>query len=265
MTLQLKWKAHIEYLQVKCLKRLDIMTLLASPIWGASSKILRTFYISYICAKLDYGAVIYCTFAKSNLEKLEKVQNAAIRLILGARKSTPILSLQAEAYIPPLDMHRGYLSVKKLIKLSYKAEGMSILDPVTSNRFCDTDYPVNSFMRRALFWSKMYEVNIKRVYENDLLNMPMWETNLKVIMCYDEGQIYNNQIFLEYLNDEYTGFKFCYTDRSNGSGTDIAVGSAMYFSDTKFGCAYREHPDHSVIYSELFAIRKSLYIEVAIH
>ena len=66
-------------------------------------------------------------------------------------------------------MHRGYLSVKKLIKLSYKVKGMSILNPVTSNKFYDTDYPVNLFMRRA---SKMYEVNIKRVYENDLFNMP---------------------------------------------------------------------------------------------
>ena len=37
----------------------------------------------------------------------------------------------------------------------------------------------------------------------------------------------------------------------------------MYFSDTKFGCAYRLHPNHSVIYSELFAIKKSLiYVEV---
>ena len=182
----LNWKPHIDYLKVDCLKRIDIMKSIASPNWGASSKVLRTFYISYIRAKIDYGAVIYCTAAKSNLEKLDKIQNAAARLILGARKSSPILSLQAEAHIPPLDMHRGYLTVKALIKLSYKSEGKSILDPVTDKMYCETDYPVNSFMKRALLWTKLLDINIKRVYEMDSFNMPPWENDLQVIVFYDE-------------------------------------------------------------------------------
>ena len=261
---KLNWKAHIDYLRVECLKRMDIMKTISSPTWGASSKVLRMFYITSIRAKIDYGAVLYGSAAKTNLEKLEKIQTACIRMILSARKSTPVISLQAEAHIPPLELHRGLLTVRGLIKLNYGSKGMSVTDVTTPNGKVENSCAMNSFMRRALLWCKLYDINMRRVCNNsNVVEIPPWVEDIQCIMSYDESKIYNNETFLEYLNQQYAKFKYCYTDGSKCRGDNIAVGSAMYFPHLKVGCCYRLHPDHSVLFSELYAIKQALhYIEL---
>ena len=86
----------------------------------SSAKMLRMFYIAYIRAKIDYGCVVYGNTNEKYLEKLEIVQNIALRLILGARNTTPILSLQSESFIPSLKTHRDYLKVKQYLNLRHK-------------------------------------------------------------------------------------------------------------------------------------------------
>ena len=208
----LKWKNHIDYLHVECTRRMDIMKAVASPNWGASSKILRVFYISYIRAKLDYGSVLYSNAAKTNLDKLERIQNACCRMILGARKSTPILSLQAESFLPSLELYRGLMCARLLVKLSYKSVGRSILDQFhdNENRYKANNYPVNSCIRRAIFWGNLFDINVKRVHNDKLNEMPPWASKICCITNYDESSIYNNQTFLDYVNTEYKNFNMFY-------------------------------------------------------
>ena len=80
----LTWKSHIEYLCTDVRRRLDIMKVMRSTNWGAASKILRIFYISYIRSKIDYGSCIYGGAAQTHLTKLDKLQNSALRMIIGA-------------------------------------------------------------------------------------------------------------------------------------------------------------------------------------
>ena len=94
----LMWKVHIDYWQVECLRRLDLMKSIASVKWGAFSKVLRTFYIAYVRAKLYYDSIIYCTASVTNLKKLDVIQNLCLRLMLGALKYS-VLSFQAEAHL----------------------------------------------------------------------------------------------------------------------------------------------------------------------
>ena len=116
---RLSWAPHLKQLKTDCLRRIDIMKCLSSTKWGASSKILRMFYIAYIRAKIDYGSIIYGGTSDANLKKLEIIQNSCLRLILGARKTSPILSMQAEANIPPLGLRRSFLLIKYGIKSYY--------------------------------------------------------------------------------------------------------------------------------------------------
>ena len=71
----LSWKSHIESLISDCRRRLDIMKVLSSAVWGANALILRTFYISYIRAKIDYGSAVYGTADNKLLDKLEETNN----------------------------------------------------------------------------------------------------------------------------------------------------------------------------------------------
>ena len=255
----LTWKAHIDYLQVECLKRLDLMKTISSVKWGASSKVLRTFYIAYIRAKIDYGSILYCTASVTSLRKLDIIQNSCLRLMLGALKSSPILSLEAEAHLPSLELRRGMLSVKNLIKLSYKPINKSILDDFSSGQnYLEEDFPVNSFMRRALLWCKLLDIKVKRSSSRVVLGVSPWNEGRYLVKDYNENVMYNNESFLDYVHGEYSNFDVCFTDGSKVRGSLPVVGSSIYFPAQGLGSTYRLHPGHSVIFSELFAIEKAL-------
>ena len=181
-------------------------------------------------------------------------------MILGARRSTPIISLQAEAHIPSLELQRGFLSVKILTKLSYKPKGKSSVDNLSAsnNEYTENLYPVNSFMRRSIFWCKILGIYIKRVHDDIVCDVPPWEVNAQIITSYDESHVYNNQTFLNYIDAEYRHFKSCFTDGSKIKGDNPVVGSAIYFPHGRVGCTYRLHPSESVIFSELFAVKLAL-------
>ena len=51
---------------------------------------------------MTYGIAALASVKKNRLESLEKIQNAALRIILGARRTSPIKALQVEANMPPL-------------------------------------------------------------------------------------------------------------------------------------------------------------------
>ena len=148
---RLTWKAHVNYLKTNCTKRVALIKTIASTKWGASSKIMRQFYILYIQSKIGFGSIVYSTAAESHLQKLEIIQNSCMRMILGARKSTPILSLQAEAHVPPLKLQRQYLIVKEYIKLSHRVDGDYTKECLGLNdrkRFTEVD-TTNSFRIKA--------------------------------------------------------------------------------------------------------------------
>ena len=107
----LTWKAHaahISLLVANCTKRIGIMKSLSSISYGASHKILRNFYIAYIRSRLTYCSSAFVNASKTQMKRLEVIQNTCLRLITGGRKTTPILSLEAESHIPPLNIYIIY-------------------------------------------------------------------------------------------------------------------------------------------------------------
>ena len=81
---KLTWHEHIDILAQDCIRRLDLMKSLASTTWGASRKMLRMFYVSYIRSKLEYGCELFSNASDGALDKIVKIQNVALRLITGA-------------------------------------------------------------------------------------------------------------------------------------------------------------------------------------
>ena len=160
----LTWRSHIEYLRMDFMQRMKIMKVMASTKWGASTKIMRLFYIAYIRAKLDYGSILYSSAASTHLKKSEVLQNSCIRMILGARMSTPLLSLQAESHIQPLTLRRDYLTVKEYARLLYRPSGdhtnkaLGILNGI--NR--ETIEPFNSFIYKTKKIMKIVSIDKMR-------------------------------------------------------------------------------------------------------
>jgi ribonuclease HI len=106
---RLTWGPHISSLHARCSGDLRLMSVLAARKWGADFESLKRIYISLIRPKLDYSSFLYSTAAPSHLIKLDRIQYAALRIILGVLRCTPTCLLEAEANIMPLTIRRNVL------------------------------------------------------------------------------------------------------------------------------------------------------------
>lgn len=91
---RLTWKPQIERAEIRAKKRLGLMKKLAGTTWGADTRTLKSLYVGRVRPVLEYGMAAWSTAAKSNLGKVNRIQNQATRIITGAMKSTPIQQLE---------------------------------------------------------------------------------------------------------------------------------------------------------------------------
>ena len=109
---------HIHYLVTSCLKRLNLMKSLAGIKWGADRHTLLRFYCAYIRSCLNYGCEVYGVASPSLLHKLDVIQNTAMRITLGAFKSSPVTAFQAESSLSSLSHRHSTLLVCTYTKLA---------------------------------------------------------------------------------------------------------------------------------------------------
>jgi ribonuclease HI len=261
----LTYKAHVNYLTDDIRKRLAIMKVLSSISWGASKKVLRNFYIAYVRSKMDYASVIYNSAARTILEKLDKLQNVALRLMLGAWKTSPILSMEVEAFIAPLSNRRQMLTAKKYLKLmnspcdNVTAEMIGITNILNTTN----NNPTKSFSSEAKTIMTTIQFKVKK--RNNIEQMkylPPWKSlsNYVKLDMPDRVGVRDREIFLDMCNLEYNNCDMIYTDGSKMHHPEISTTSSFYNEKTKETTNWKLHPDHSVLAAELFAIKQALSI-----
>ena len=103
---------HITSLKGRCTKSLDLIKVLSNTTWGADRKVLLRLNRDLIRTKLDYGCIVYGSARQSHIKRLDIVHNQGIRLCLGAFCTSPVQSLNVEAYEPSLGMRRTRLSLQ---------------------------------------------------------------------------------------------------------------------------------------------------------
>ncbi len=72
------------------------MRAVAGQDWGADKQSLKGIYVGLMRSTLDYGCIVYESASSTLLKKLDVMQAKALRLILGAVKTTPIAAVQVE-------------------------------------------------------------------------------------------------------------------------------------------------------------------------
>jgi len=108
----------LRYLKNKCTKALNLLRIVAHTSWGADQQTLLHLYRSLVRSKLDYGSVVYGSARGSYLQMLDPVQNHALRLCLGAYRTSPSSNLCVLANEPPLYIRRRKLSIQYCLKPS---------------------------------------------------------------------------------------------------------------------------------------------------
>ncbi len=114
---KLNFIAHIKHIKNKTQKSLNLLRVLSNTSWGADRRSKTLIYKALIRSKLDYGSIVYGSARPSYLKSLETIQNQALRLCLGAFRTSPVESLEVESGEMCLDLRRLKLSMQYAIKL----------------------------------------------------------------------------------------------------------------------------------------------------
>jgi len=109
---------HIINLKTKCLKALNIIKVVSHQNWGGDQQTLLNLYRATIRSKLDYGSFIYGSARTTYINMLNPVVNQALRLCLGAFRTSPEASLHIEAREIPIALRRTKLALQFTTKLA---------------------------------------------------------------------------------------------------------------------------------------------------
>ena len=99
----LRFTKHLETVICKGKKRVNIMKCLAGKDWGSSLEDQRRIYLQYVRRVLEYGSEGWSSWlSTTNLDRLEKVQNEALRTASRLARGCPLDFLRLETNVEPL-------------------------------------------------------------------------------------------------------------------------------------------------------------------
>ena len=91
---------------------LNILKVIGNTEWGADRRVMLRLYKYLVRSKLDYGCIVYGSARKSYLQMLDHVHNQALRLCLGAFRTSPVESLYVDTHEPCLSARCAKLSLQ---------------------------------------------------------------------------------------------------------------------------------------------------------
>lgn len=267
----LTWKPHINLLKEKCIKRLNIMKCLAGTSWGASREILLKFYTVYIQSLINYGKVIYSSASPSLKHSLEIIRNTGLRISTGARRTTPIKSLEVETGIMPFRLQNHIICTKHYAKCSQ----LSLNNPILNN-FRNSKNLLNHinwitfphkkpfFLRAQIDSFTSLSTPIPKINPTPTVSpVPPWSSLESAISKDFPGwnrKSPNSQtstLFNSLIENSFKDYSHIYTDGSHFSDPP-ATGAAILWFQLGSSRSYRLNHMHSALSAELFAILKAL-------
>ena len=103
---KLKYSTQTDNTITKAKKTLNLLKLLTSTHWGKSKETLITTYKTLLLPIIEYANTIWSPIISStSLNRLQKIQNAALRTITGCTLDTNTQHLHSKTKILPLQNH----------------------------------------------------------------------------------------------------------------------------------------------------------------
>ena len=99
---QLSFTQHVTYLRERTQARLNLMRAMTRPSAGATFPVLRLYYLQAVRSLVDYSAPVLVALPRQQQQRLEVVQNTAMRTMLGAPRWCSACVMQSEAHLMPL-------------------------------------------------------------------------------------------------------------------------------------------------------------------
>ena len=263
----LRFHKHIEHTRTECMRKLNLLKFLSNTSWGADSQTLLKLYTALIKPKLEYGAEAYGSASVSALEKLNPIQNNAMRIATGAFKSTPIASLQALTGIKSLSSSRNEKLANYVVRvLTNPQNPMSriITEDVMEEDRVDSSstlFNQRSLVERAKSVWNIYKLDATKLWLEEVTEHAPWMlSNLDVcgdIIKNAKRDIPENRLknlFTCHLQSHMENQLLIYTDGSK-TNTGVAFSVAGYQQGGIIRTEARKiPPEASIFTAELYAI-----------
>ena len=119
---KLRWGPHVRKIQDKMIRQTMALSKITASTWGATFAKARQVYTTVIRPAITYGSIAWhipeaIQKGKYTSQKLTVTQNKCLRMISGAFRATPIPVLEAETFVPPLNLHLDHLQAKARARL----------------------------------------------------------------------------------------------------------------------------------------------------
>lgn len=260
---KLTFRSHISQLKTKCLKASNIIKVISHYDWGGDQDSLLSIYRALIRSRIDYGSIVYGSARPYLIKQLDTIANQALRLCLGAFRTSPVSSLQIEAHEPPLSLRREKLSLQYATKMSANPT-----NPAFKDVFSASPNPSSTQRRKAILpFSNRISADIStiippntEVMVNTPPSTPPWlRMRPKIILKLHSDEPKNptnyHVLKIKYheVRSSYPDYEAVFTD---GSRINNSTASACIILNHTL---MKKLPDHfSVFSAELHAISMSL-------
>ncbi|GFV00717.1 RNase H domain-containing protein [Trichonephila clavipes] len=244
---------NIDNIVFKARKRLNILRYISGLDWGADAGTLRNTYISIIRPILEYGVPVYCSASVTNLQKLEKVQLSAARIIIGLKNTCPRDTVLFEADLQPFSLKRRACLTKYYNKLRS-------LDARNRTSAYFNDWCNNQRLRRNGPFSQMVSFNltigaVEPHYLSQCLDRVFFHSELPVhVNKQADLPAYIKQLALERIGDIPIDAVQFYTDGSRDDNYRSGSGIYIKSHDHILRTQWRNPDGCSVFRGELIAI-----------
>lgn len=225
---QFRWNTHIDNIIPGLNNRLNIIKCLSNNKFNCNTISLLTAVHALIKSKIDYGLVLYGKAAKSLMNKINTIFNSAIRMALGAFRTTSINTMLFESNFMAVSNNKEFLTCKHFKNIFFKDK--SPLSEITkrivnSSRLKNIPSTLNSIINYCRIFD--IPINNTKIQNN---NFPPWHLRKSSINASLSNfkkkdtptEIYRMKL-LE-IQDSLHNFTFIYTDGSKfGDRTAYSV------------------------------------------
>ena len=257
---RLTFRIHASRIRLKAQRRLNIIRALSATHWGGDRKTLTLLFNSLIRSILEYNSFVYTFLARSNQERIEVIQNTALRTITGALRTTPTCALLVETNTFPLAMR----SQAALFKYFLKCKTFSKHPALPCFRIDSEDVNLGAFRHSppvgVQLWrlSDRYGINIS-CFEIAMRPppTPFWvfpPLNITFLFVESKANLLTCEIKSRFneFKANHSSYEFYYTD---GSKSEEKVAAAFCGPEKK---TFRLPSLVSILSAELFAILQAL-------
>lgn len=261
MDKKLTWKYHINKICLKCENIINFLRLCTRTWWGADITTSLLFYRSYMRAIIDYGSMLYGSATNSLLKKLDLVNNKALRICVGAMKSTPVGALYVEANEPPLEYRRKIISAKYILKTMSHGQTIQMTDIC---KLCTLDFTNKYWEKKnspplaeAFAHYSCVEIDIqqncRQLYFSTDFEALTFQPTI-ILPTFTENPNTNRNL-LNTILDQFPGSLNIYTD---GSKNQVGTGCSFIIPSRKVEKMFKLKNSTSTFTAEATAIYEAL-------